>query len=331
MASEKKREVSLLEHVEAVVKLLNGFTPKDISSQYVLRRLNCLYNRLSDFLVREVCDNYELTDSNSWQQTGKILAAIKHKEFESTRPSVGFLGDVQYECALCRSHITIYNSDHKLSMDLHYQGDVHQQALKQQKMKETQTALPKNVKSTEKNWDHSFTVQEKVDALNVTNKKDVWKFIDQVADKKFHCWLCSVNLSSEASTQQHVTGRCHQKMMAALEKKNNEAECECVTTSKGTIYCQVCNVFVGNRNKNEIEHKWGRAHLQKLLARQHIPSEEKFWSKVPEGLRGQRKSFIDFGIALQCNVCMVDVPKCIINVLSHIRGKRHSRALSGSV
>jgi hypothetical protein len=303
-----KREAVLLEHVHAVVRILDIFKVKDnISSKHVLRRLDYLHNKLSDFLDQELCNDNEPSDSHSWQQTGEELPVSKYEELAAALPSImpentpsmEALGDVQYVCGLCEHHIMIYNSDHKLSMDLHYQTDAHQQALKSQKMKAAQTAM--------------------LETLRPIETKS--KLISKTAAKR-----SIVGRACEGNADKHVTGRSHERGPT----KPREAGCEMVITDKGMFHCQLCGVSVSS-SSCALQHKQGKLHLQKLLARNLVPLiEDKFWSKIPEGCRDHRKYFQSSGdTSVKCKACMVYVPKTVINVLSHIRGKKHSHILPG--
>jgi hypothetical protein len=381
-----KCEALLLEHADAVVNLLNGFMLKDISSQHVLQRLDYLYDKLHDFLVKKLCANHEPTDSDPWQQGGN-LAVTKDKEFEAPVPSMGTVENVEYVCGLCRSPITIYNSDHKLSMDLHYQDDVHQKAVKIQKMRRVQavipkpdkptkqlqkinvaqTSIPKTGKCTElqktkgaqamipKTGKHTDQLQKMKGAQTMIQK--IGKSTEQLQNmkgaqatipktgkpteinckyishtsEKYHCCLCNMNMASQKCVYQHVSGATHQKNLAALQTDHSEDAYGTLTADMGMFYHQVCGVPVGC-SSSAVQHKWGKANLQKLL-RQPVPSkEDKFWSKIPEGWRNHRKYFVDLGAtALQCSACSVSVPKTTINVLSHIRGKKHCHVSSDSM
>jgi hypothetical protein len=300
-----KSEASLLEHVHAVVSLLNTFIVKDnISSQHVLQRLDYLYNRLSDFLGRELCNHNEQSDSHSWQQTGEELPVSKCEELAAALPSImpentpsmEALGDV---CGLCKHHIMIYNSDHKLSVDLHYHTDVQQQALKSQKMKAAQTAMLETLRPVDTNS----------------------KLISQTSSKS-----SIVGRACEGNADKHVTGRSHER--GPTEQR--EAGCEMVITDTGMFYCQLCGVSVGT-SSSALQHKQGKRHLQNLSARNLVPLiEDKFWSEIPEGFREHRKYFDSSrDTVLKCKACMVDIPKTVFNVLTHIHGKKHSRLLPG--
>lgn len=384
-----KCEASLLEHMDAVVKLLNDFTLKDISSQRVILRLEYLYDKLNDFLVKKICADHKKIYSDPRQQAIGNLPITTDKEFETRTPSKMALEDVQYVCGLCRSPITIYNSDHKLSMDLHYQEDKHQQALTFQKMrgveavipetgkrthqlkkvKGVQAKTPKTGKSTEQLKEMN-KVQAKIQivgksteqlqklkgaqatipktrmsieqfqemkgvqaAIKKTDKSTEinYKYISQTAEKKYQCCLCNVYVHSQKCVHEHVRGTMHQKKLVALQTEYSKDGI--VTTDTGVMYCQVCGVSVGSSSIDAIQHKLGKVHLQKLLSKQLKPSkEDKFWSKIPEGLRSHRRHFVNLGdIVVQCGACSVSVPKTTINVLSHIRGKKHSHVLSDNI
>jgi hypothetical protein len=303
-------EVSLLQHVNAVVNLLNSFMVKDnISSQDVLRRLDYLYNRLGDFLVQELCNNNEPNDSHSWQQGGAQLPISKCEELAASIPSnmpentpnKEVSRDVQYVCCVCKDCIDIYSSDHKLSVDLHNRTDIHQQALKLQKMKVAQTKMLETLRPTEIKQKHISPTAARSSIVVCTCQEKV---------------------------DQDVTGSSHERWLT----EHREAGWEMVVTGNGVLYCQVCGVPVGS-SSNAIQHKRGKSHQQKLLARQLVLSaEDKLWSKITEKWRSHRKYFVSLGdTLLKCKVCMVDVPKTEVNVLSHIHGKKHSNVLSGSM
>lgn len=304
-----KSEVSLLEHVNAVVNLLNSFVVKDNISKDVLRRLDYLYNRLGDFLVQELCNNNEPNDSHSWQQAGAELPISKCEELAASLPSnlpedtpgMEVFRDVQYVCCLCKDCIDIHDFDYKLSVDLHNQTGVHQQVLKLQKVKAGQTVMQETVRPTEINWKHMSPTAARSSIVVCTCQEN--------ADK-------------------HVTESSHESGLT----EHREAGCEMVVTGNGVFYCQVCSVPVGS-SSNAIQHKQGKPHQQKLLARQLVVSaEDKLWSKISEKWKSHRKYFVSLGDAvLKCKVCMVNVPKTEVNVLSHIHGKKHSQILSGSM
>lgn len=296
-----------MEHVNAVVNLLNSFMVKDnISSKDVLRRLDYLYSRLGDFLVQELCNNNEPNDSYSWQQAGAELPISKCEELAASlpgnlhedTPGMEVFRDVQYVCCLCKDCIDF---DHKLSVDLHNQTDVHQQALKLQKMKAAQTAMLETVRPTEINWKHISPTAARNSIM-----------------------VCTCQENSD----QHVTESSYERGLT----EHREAGCEMVVTGNGVFYCQWCGVPVGS-SSSAIQHKRGKPHQQKLLARQLVLSaEDKLWSRISERWRSHRKYFVSLGDAvLKCKVCMVDVPKTAVNVLSHIHGKKHSHVLSGGV
>jgi hypothetical protein len=198
-------------------------------------------------------------------------------------------------CCLCKDCIDIYDSDHKLSVDLHNQTDVHQQALK------LQTVTLETVRPTEINWKHISPPAARSSIVVCTCQEN--------GDK-------------------HVTGSSHERGLT----EHREAGCEMVVTGNGVFFCQVCGVPVGS-SSNAIQHKQGKPHQQKLLERQLVLSaEDKLWSKISERWRSHRKYFVSLGDAvLKCKVCMVDVPKTAVNVLSHIHGRKHSHVLSGSM
>ncbi|XP_021936182.1 uncharacterized protein LOC110837878 isoform X2 [Zootermopsis nevadensis] len=339
MSQMKKCETLLLEHVDAVVNLLNGFMLKDISSQRVLQRLDYLYNKLNELLIPKLRANHGPTNSDPWQQAGRNVAATKDKEFESPVPSMRAVKDVEYVCGLCKSPITIYNSDHKLSMDLHYQDDIHQKAVEVQKMRgvrgviqkpaelqqinKAQASILKIRKSTGQKMKGSQTAIQKtdkhIDQLQETDIPKIGKcteellkirkskgqlqkmtaiqktsmpteinckYISQTAGK-YHCCLCNMNMHSQKCVQQHVVGTTHQRKMAALQMDHSE---DAYGSSEQSVPLQ----------------------------------EDKFWSKIPEGWRNHMKHFVDSGATtLHCSACSVIVPKTTINVLSHIRGKKH--------
>jgi hypothetical protein len=300
-------EISLLEHVNAVVNLLNSFVVKDnICSKDVLRRLDYLYNRLGDFLVQELCNNNEPNDSQVQQQGAELptskceeLAASLPRNMPENTPNMEVPRDVQYMCCVCKDCINIYSSDHKLSVELHNQTDIHQQALKLQKMKAAQTAMLETLRPTEINQKHiSPTAARSSIVVCICQEKD-----------------------------QDVTGSSHERRLT----EHREAGCEMVVTGNGVFYCQVCGVPVGS-SSNAIQHKQSKPHQQKLLATQVVLSEDKLWSRITEKWRSHRKYFASLGDSyLKCKVCMVDIPKTEINVLSHIHGKKHSKILSGNM
>ncbi|PNF36526.1 hypothetical protein B7P43_G15876 [Cryptotermes secundus] len=304
-----KSEVSLLEHVNAVINLLNSFVVKDNISKDVLRRLDYLYSRLGDFLVQELCNNNESNDSHSWQQAGAELPISKCEELAASLPSnlpedtpgMEIFRDVQYVCCLCKDCIDIHDFDYKLSVDLHNQTGVHQQVLKLQKMKAAQTAMLETVRPTEINWKHMSPTTARSSIVVCTCQEN--------ADK-------------------HVTGNSNERGLT----EHREAECEMVVTGNGVFYCHVCSVPVGS-SSNAIQHKRGKPHQQKLLARQlTLSAEDKLWSKISERWKGHRKYFESLGDAvMKCKVCMVTVPKTEVNVLSHIHGKKHLQILSDSM
>lgn len=302
-------EVSLLEHVNAVVNLLNSFVVKDnISSQDVLRRLDHLYNRLGDFLVQELCNN-EPNDSHLWQKGGTELPISKCEELAASlpsnmpenTPSKEVSRDVQYVCCVCKDCIDISNSDYRLSVELHNRTDVHQEALKLQKMKVAQTAMLVALRPMEINWKH----------------------ISPTAARS-----STVVCTCQEKADQDVAGSSHERWLT----ERREAGCEMVVTGNGVFYCLVCGVPVGS-SSNAIQHKQGKPHQQKLLVRQLVLSaEDKLWSKISEKWRSHRKYFVSVGDAvLKCKACMVDVPKTAVNVLSHIHGKKHSNVLPASM
>jgi hypothetical protein len=356
-----KCEALLLEHVDAVLNLLNDLMLRDTPSQLVLQRLNYLYVKINDLCIRKLHVNHEPTDSGLCQQAGRNLAVTKNREFQTPTPSMGrSMEDVEYVCGLCRSPITIFNTDHKLSLDLHYQDDIHQKALKVQKMRQVQAVIPKPGKPTKqlqkmkgaqavipKPGRPTVQLQEMRGAIGrsteqLKNMKGAQvaipktgkhtevncEYISHTAEKKYHCCLCNMNMAGQKSVHQHVTGTTHQKKLAALQTDDSKDAHGIVNTDIGVLCHQVYSVPVGCSN-SAVQHKWGKADLQNL-SKQSVPSKEgKFWSKIPEDWRSHRKYFVNLGATtVQCDACNVNVPKTVINVLSHIRGKKHCHVSS---
>ncbi|XP_021936181.1 uncharacterized protein LOC110837878 isoform X1 [Zootermopsis nevadensis] len=382
MSQMKKCETLLLEHVDAVVNLLNGFMLKDISSQRVLQRLDYLYNKLNELLIPKLRANHGPTNSDPWQQAGRNVAATKDKEFESPVPSMRAVKDVEYVCGLCKSPITIYNSDHKLSMDLHYQDDIHQKAVEVQKMRgvrgviqkpaelqqinKAQASILKIRKSTGQKMKGSQTAIQKtdkhIDQLQETDIPKIGKCTEELLKiRKSTGQKMKGSQTAIQKTDKHIDqlqetdipkiGKCTEELlkirkskgqlqkMTAIQKTSmpTEINCKYISQTAGKYHCCLCNMNMHSQ-KCVQQHVVGTTHQRKMAAlqmdhsedaygssEQSVPlQEDKFWSKIPEGWRNHMKHFVDSGATtLHCSACSVIVPKTTINVLSHIRGKKH--------
>ncbi|XP_069681955.1 uncharacterized protein [Periplaneta americana] len=346
---KRNKETLLLEHVDTVVKLLNSFAMRNnIKSQDVLRRLEYLYDRLTDFLDRESSDDLgrdsmslesssTSQESSPWQTNfddqSVEAVATKKKSTESPANCVETTGGIRYNCDVCKTPVVSYNMDPDLSVALHLQEDAHRKAmllLERKAMKEEPSLVSvQGVSNTREVNSEDNAVMNKAAEMSLgeeSNQNGNWNYI-LVIDNRYHCRLCNVAMNGAESVENHIKESSHNKMTAVQTKSSQE-----IVSIEGVYKCTLCNVLLGS-SSNAFQHKLGKAHLHKLANKsQELSKEDKFWLKIPEGFRYHKLFFSSVGDSvLQCKACTADVPKTHFNVLSHIRGKSHTRALANDI
>ena len=278
----------LYQHISIVIKLLNGLIDKkNITQPHILRRLDYLFERLSDFLGREL-ENWWSNDGSSENQIqlesmSRLIASTAQKTYEEP---VNFQR-MQYAQTKNNSNSATSNTE---SETLHAPGNYkipengrEENVKAAKKVTESQSygaALTEPlIRSTETTKDQENVTQEinqqktansvvSIDARKTIVEKprtDVGRYVKETVTTSYVCKICNVNIFD--SVKSHVSESNHHKNMRdkrgidVVGTENTDSICQ-KTVNK--FDCTLCSITTTS-TVNMKEHIRSECHQGNLL------------------------------------------------------------------
>ncbi|PSN34272.1 hypothetical protein C0J52_22129 [Blattella germanica] len=240
---EDKYESSLSESAVKMERMLDDLPIRRLSESTV-EKLTSLYTKLSIHLqqnsvpVRSLSQTTRFTAGNKSAGTSLIATPTSEKAI--------------YICELCNGKITIFNSDHDFSVNLHIQEEIHQQAVLQYNNVKIKEPVPDKV---------NINLQ----LLYSTQKNTT-----------FHCEICVVVLHSKKSakeheaSQEHVSNLLLKKIEDTLNTVQNIKKPYVQKVSKVTYTCNICKFQTKSKRREIKKHVSSHISLPAVVSKSGI-------------------------------------------------------------